>query len=59
MNHGHAVHVGWDQDRGQFLDIGLPVVQFRAAKYDWPAAEQPPVEIGHCKGHTVGPEEQI
>ena len=59
VDDGHAMHVGRGQYRGQLLDIGLPVVQFRAADHNWPAAQQPPVEISHCKGHAVGHQEQI
>jgi len=58
VDDGHAMYVGHRQYRGQLLDIGLPVVQFRAADHNWPAAQQP-VKIGHRKGYAVGHQEQI
>ena len=59
VDDGQAPYFGYGEDGGQFLDVGLSVVELWAADDDRPAAQQPLVEIGHRKGHAVGHQEQV
>lgn len=58
-NHSHAFNPRYFENIGEFLDVGLGVVEFRAPHHEHLALEKITMEIGVGEGRAVGSNEQI
>lgn len=57
--HRHALHSRHFKNIGEFLDVGLRIVEFRAPDHEHLALEKITMDIGVGKGSAVRRDQQI